>query len=130
MRLTKSADFALRLMIHLASEQKTLTMPVLSERLGTPYHHLSKLIQALSKAKLVQTRQGKNGGVQIMGSPDQISLKEVLDVIEGPLRLSECMHRATTTCGLVQTCKLKRTFHDLQTNIETFFASVKISQMI
>ena len=131
MRISRSADFALRLLIYLASEKKTTTMPILAERLGIPYNNLSKLIQALSKAQLVQTRQGKNGGVQLLREPMEISMKAVLDVIDGPVRLSDCLIPSNSDiCLLNGHCKLKTTFSHLQHDIDSLFESVKIAQMV
>jgi Rrf2 family protein len=127
MKLTKSADFALRIVIYLASPQgKGATMPLLAERLSIPYNNLSKLVQLLAKAQVLQTRQGKNGGVSLMRRPDQISLKTVIDVIDGPTRLTECLVNKDF-CSLNDMCQLKNVLGDVQRQIDSILEKKKIS---
>lgn len=127
MKLTKSADFALRIVIFLASTQgKGATMPLLAERLAIPYNNLSKLVQLLAKAQVLQTRQGKNGGVSLLRRPDQISLKTVIDVIDGPTRLTECLVNKDF-CSLNESCQLKSALGDVQRQIDSILEKKKIS---
>ncbi len=129
MRLSKSADFALRIVVELAHRPEPQTMPVLSEKLKVPYHNLSKLIQIMSKAGIIQTRQGKNGGVQLLKNAAEISLKTVIDSIDGPTRLSDCSS-GTQACSFTPTCKLKEQFYQIQKQIDTLFDEVKIASML
>jgi Rrf2 family protein len=128
MKITKSADFAIRLILFLAIENKPQTMPKIAEILYIPYNNLSKLVQALSKAGVIQTKQGKNGGIQLLKSPEDISLKTIIDVIDGPTRLSDCL-ADTRFCALTQTCKLKGVLHDLQHKIDDLLSEVSISKI-
>lgn len=129
MRLTKSADFALRLVVRLASDKAPHTMLDLSKTLDIPFHNLSKLVQALSKAGVIQTRQGKHGGVHLLKPPEEISLKTVIDVIDGPTRLSECLSK-NATCSVSEGCKIKDKFAQIQHQIDTLFDEVKIAEMV
>ncbi len=117
MKITKSADFAMRIVLFLADEQRPYTMPELAERLVIPYNNLSKLVQSLNKAGILQTKQGKNGGVRLFKSPDAISLKSVLDVIDGPTRLSDCLSDHQF-CSLTRTCRLRGALNDIQNQID------------
>ncbi len=103
-------------------------MPELSKTLIIPYNNLSKLVQALSKAGIVQTKQGKNGGIQLLKSPEEINLKIILDVIDGPTRLSDCLadHRF---CSLTQNCKLKGKLLDIQNQIDTLLETATLAQI-
>ena len=129
MKLTKTTDFALRLLIHLASEQETRTKPVVSKELGISYYNLSKIVQTLAKAQMIHTKQGKNGGIRLLKKADDISLKEVIDVIDGPTNLSDCL-TDVIDCKLICSCKLKHVFGDIQNRINDMFEEVTIAQMV
>ncbi len=103
-------------------------MPTLSERLGIPYNNLSKLVQALSKAGIIKTKQGKNGGIQLLMRPSDISLKTILDTIDGPTRLSDCLldHRF---CSQTQDCKLKGKLFDIQNQIDAILKNATIEEI-
>ena len=128
MKITKSADFAMRVILCLASDDKVETMPYLSEKIDIPYNNLSKLVQALSKAGIIKTKQGKNGGIQLLMKPADISLKTILDTIDGPTRLSDCLidHRF---CTQTQGCKLKGKLLDIQNQIDTILQNATIEDI-
>lgn len=107
----------MRVVLFLSTEQRAHTMPHLAEVLSIPYNNLSKLVQSLSKAGILQTKQGKNGGVQLLKPAEDINLKTILDVIDGPTRLSDCLidHRF---CSLTQSCKLKNALNTIQHQID------------
>ena len=128
-KVSRSADMAIRMLVYLASEGRPYTMPVLSEKLGIPYHNLTKLVQSLSRNGIVQTRQGKVGGISLISDPKTTSLRQVVDVIDGPARLAECL-TVEGDCPVECGCKLKKVFSKLQTSIESMFEDVKLSQLV
>jgi len=129
MKLTKSTDFAVRIVIYLAKSGESITMPVLSDRLMIPYHNLTKLVQALSRSGIILTKKGKNGGLQLARAADDISIKDIVEIIEGPTMLSECL-KHEDLCRLSGICKLKDTFYELQNKIDNLMHDVKIKQLI
>lgn len=129
MRLTRTTDFAIRVLAHLAREKNGSTMPILSERLGIPYNNLTKLVLVLSKAGLISTRKGKFGGVQLLRAAESITLKDVVDLIDGPTRLSECLD-GQMSCGFHAQCKIKSALSSIQMRINTLMDDVTIEQLI
>ena len=129
MKLTKSADFAIRIVIYLAKTGESITMPVLSETLMIPYHNLTKLVQALSKHEIVITQKGKHGGVSLSKRPESVSIKDIIEIIDGPTMLSDCL-KHDDLCKLSGICKLKGVFSQLQQKINDLMDDVKISQLI
>ena len=128
MKMTRSADFAMRIVLFLAVEDKSYTMPELADKLVIPYNNLSKLVQYLAKASIVQTKQGKHGGVKLLKSTSDISLKNIVDVIDGPTRLSDCL-ADSQACALTQTCKLKGVLQNLQNKIDNLLQEVTIEKI-
>jgi Rrf2 family protein len=129
MKLTKSADFAIRIIIYFAESGESSTMPELSEKLMIPYHNLTKLVQALSKQQILSTQKGKNGGVSLFASPEDISIKDIIEIIDGPTILSDCI-KHENLCKLSGLCKLKTALGSLQGKINVLMDDVKISQLV
>jgi len=94
-----------------------------------PYNNLAKIVQTLAKGQIVQTRQGKNGGVALLRRSDQISLKTVIDLIDGPTRLSECLVNKDS-CSLNMFCQLKSALGDVQRQIDSILDKKKISSFV
>ena len=129
MKLTKSTDFALRTLIYLADCNGLTTLSTLSSRLDVPYNNLTKIVQKLAKCQIVQTEKGKYGGIKLLKSAEDITLREIIELIDGPTLLSECQIDPTN-CGLSCQCKLKGVFGDLQAQINQLFESVKLKDVV
>ena len=89
MKLTKSADYALRILIYLAGKEQQITNTALSKALEVPYHNLTKIIQHLARSEVIRSKKGKNGGITLNKRPEDISVRQVISIIDGPLNLSE-----------------------------------------
>ena len=90
MQLTRAADYAVRVMIHLATlptPARTL-LPALATATGAPKSFLSKVLQALCRAGFIASRRGQAGGFEILPAGREASIREA---IEGPICLNLCL---------------------------------------
>ena len=93
MQLTRAADYAVRVMIQLAAspvEQRAL-LPNLAAATEAPESFLSKVLQALSHAGLIDSKRGHAGGFQISSRGRKASMLEVIEAIDGPIHLNVCL---------------------------------------
>ncbi len=93
MQLTRAADYAVRVMIHLAKVPRDyrVALSALVEATETPESFLSKVLQALTRARLITSRRGPAGGFQISGRGQEASMRDVLEAIDGPMHLNVCV---------------------------------------
>ncbi len=93
MQLTRAADYAVRVMIHLATlpmNQRAL-LPELALATGAPSSFLSKILQSLSRGGLIASRRGQLGGFSILPNGQQASMRAVIEAIDGPISLNLCL---------------------------------------
>ena len=95
MRLTREGDYAVRVLVDLAGRPHgdVVCTDDLSLSTGVPRAYLAKIIQILSRASLVQTRQGPGGGVSLLKDPATITLRQMVEAVEGPIYLNRCLIR-------------------------------------
>ncbi len=93
MQLTRGADYAVRVMVHLATlpREERASLPVLAEATGAPKSFLSKVLQALSRAELIATWRGQSGGFKLLPRGRRASMREVIEAIDGPIYLNVCI---------------------------------------
>lgn len=92
-QLTRAADYGVRVMIHLAG------LPVgsrpnraeLAAAAECPEQFLSKVLQNLTRAGLVTSHRGNTGGFELPRSRRDASILEVVEAVEGPIRLNLCL---------------------------------------
>jgi len=93
MQLTRAADYALRVMIHLTTlppEERAL-LPALAEASDAPESFLSKVMQQLARARMISSRRGKSGGFALLPRGREASMRQVVEAIDGPIRLNVCV---------------------------------------
>lgn len=92
MQLTRAADYASRVMVHLAGlpAGTRCSLPALAEAIEVPEQFLSKVLQMLGRSRLIQSQRGASGGFELSADPERISLLEVVEAVEGPIQLNLC----------------------------------------
>ena len=95
MQLTLKGDYAVRIIVDLASQPAGASVRTeeLGRRIGVPRAYLSKIIQALARVGLVRTQRGTRGGIAILEEPQAITLRQVIEAVEGPIYLNRCLVR-------------------------------------
>jgi Rrf2 family protein len=92
MQLTREADYAVRAMVELAgSPGAVVPCKVIQRRQEIPPAHLAKVVQVLRRAGLVRTWRGAGGGVALALPPEEVTLRRVIEAVEGPLALNRCL---------------------------------------
>jgi Rrf2 family protein len=93
MQLTRAADYGIRAMIHLASlpEGTRTQLPEISLATDVPPAFLSKVLQALTRARMVTSNRGANGGFHALALGRKASLRQLIEAIDGPISLNACV---------------------------------------
>jgi Rrf2 family protein len=120
MQITRQADYAVRAVLYLAKigpETRAATSQIAQEQ-QIPPSFLAKIVSQLSVAGLLQTSRGARGGVSLARSPEQISLLEVVEAIDGPILLNECV-AANGVCAFGDDCPMNPIWCEAQSELVT-----------
>jgi Rrf2 family protein len=104
-RLTRAGDYAIRGMLYLAEQPEGRITPIneIAEKRDIPKGFLSKIFQTLSKAGLVRSAQGNTGGFLLGKAKGDISLRDIVEAVEGSVFLNRCLIHAGE-CPFDQEC--------------------------
>lgn len=96
MRLNQATDYAFRIVIFLARQKpdKIIDARQISEMEKIPIRFLLKTIRLLTHAGIVRSYRGIKGGYQLAKYPEQITLKDVVEAVEGPIAINKCLVNA------------------------------------
>src|SRR5215212_8760506 len=89
MNLGQVEDYAVRALVDLAAHPEARVREI-AARTAIPGSHLAKVIQALARSGLVETTRGRLGGVRLARAPQEVTIREVVEAVQGPLRLRRC----------------------------------------
>lgn len=108
MRLTKHSDYALRVLLYVASldEARLVSNEEVSAAYGISGHHLIKVVGKLGKAGFLDVKRGRNGGFRLARPADQIRIGEVVAATEPDFALVECLEPGNRECVLTGSCGL------------------------
>ena len=121
MQLTRAADYAVRVMVHLAGlpPETRASRAELAAAAECPEQFLSKVLQNLTRAGLVLSHRGNTGGFELPNMHRTASLLEVVEAIEGPIRLNVCL-ASDRACARQEWCPA----HDVWVNAQAAIAEV------
>lgn len=129
MKLTRAADYAIRMLIQLASGGSERTSLELAKRLNIPFNHIAKIVQNLSRNGYLITKKGKGGGISLARDPKKISVYDIVSAIEGPLVVSDCILNRET-CKFSRSCNFRDCLADLKGKIEELLSSTSIFDLV
>ena len=118
MQITRQADYALRAILYmtrLEPGERAATSQIAKEQ-EIPTSFLAKIISQLSIAGLIHTSRGARGGVRLAHDPKDISLLDVIEAIDGPININECVHDPSV-CSFGDNCPLHEVFCEAQADM-------------
>jgi Rrf2 family nitric oxide-sensitive transcriptional repressor len=126
-RLLASTDFALRLLMRLATEPgRHKTSEALAREIGVPRNHIQKIVQNLAEAELVRTLRGARGGVLLAKPAVEVNLGAVVRRLERDQALVECFRPDGGACCFSPDCRLRGRLGRAR---EAFFAELDRSNL-
>lgn len=130
MTYTKSAKYAIMALIELAVHQADRPVQIgeISETTGIPHYFLAKLVQTLVKVGILNSTKGRGGGIQFATSPSEISVADVVEVIDGPQALQDCIF-GLQTCDGTRDCPIRLMWKPIRVQITNFLENTTIADL-
>jgi Rrf2 family protein len=130
LRINRQTDYAIRVVLALAKQPlgTRLSSSVIGKEMLIPAAFLSRIVAQLAQANIVLTFPGRDGGLQLARPAEEINLKEIVELMEGPVLLSECM-LCEQTCPFEGDCIVRKRWNRLQNVIFEELAKTKFSEL-
>ena len=131
MKLSTRGKYGLYAMYYLAAHAGEGPLPLqsISTMGGVPKQYLEQLLGNLRRTGLVSTVRGAQGGYQIAAAPENVTLRDIIDAVEGPIELSECAS-ADNACHRSGTCPVRWVWQRVTDSINTELEKIKLSDML
>ena len=93
MKLTRGGEYGIRGVLYLAQQDngKVSMLSAIAKAQEVPPRFLAKIFQALAKAGIVKSHRGAKGGFSLARMPADVTMKDVIEAIEGPIFLNVCL---------------------------------------
>lgn len=109
MRLTNYTDYSLRVLIYLATKPsgELSNIKEIADSYNISKNHLMKVTFELGKMNVIETIRGRNGGIRLAHSPEDINIGQIVRSTEEDFRLVECFDDDQNQCIISPACGLK-----------------------
>lgn len=126
--LSKRVEYGLIAVLHMAALRSgaIATAKEIAEAYSIPAELLGKVLQSLSRAKLIASFQGAHGGYHLQRPLDQVTLGEVIEAVEGPVLLTACQEDPGS-CGQFHACNIKEPVQQIHQQLIKFIHGVSLA---
>lgn len=130
MELTRKGEYAIRGIIYLARlpQGKVALVSDIAEATKVPQTFLAKIFQSFAKLGLVNSYRGTGGGFMLARPAAQISLREVVEAVEGPIVPNRCL-LGEGMCELGAKCLVHPVWRKVQGQVVQILDSVTIEEL-
>ena len=130
--ISTKGRYALRVMIDLAENEKGQPVPLkdIAERQGISKKYLEIIVKELVDGKLVKGASGKGGGSVLLRKPEEYSIGEIVERMEGTLAPVACLQKDAEECPRVASCLTFPLWQELDQLVHDFLFSKKLSELI
>jgi len=130
--LSNTSKYAIRAVIYLAlnaGEEKKIGIKQISKDLNIPTPFLGKILQTLAKQKLLSSTKGPHGGFGLGKSAEEITLIDIVDIIDGQDIFNKCLIRLED-CNSKEPCSMHDKYVDIRKSLMALFKKEKISELV
>jgi Rrf2 family protein len=131
MRVTRKSDYGLRALCTLARQYngEPVSIGQLSAEHKIPEPFLEKIMQELREHGLVEATHGRGGGYVLSKRPSQISLREIVHALDGPIALVTCLD-PNLKCSIETNCPTSSIWEIINQKLDEYLNSLTLSDVI
>jgi len=130
MRLTRAGEYAIRCISYLSRKGtgQLVSKQEVVEQAEIPASFLAKIVQDLSKAGLIDIKQGAKGGYRLLKSPKEITLLEVVEIMIGRIYLNDCLGKPSN-CPATPRCLVHQVWDRATAQLRNTLAEVTFDEL-
>ena len=137
MKISKKAEYAIRAVTAMSRAPLGTTFSIqdIAQREHIPLKFLEQILLALKNGGLLRSKRGVGGGYQLNVPANQLTLRQVIEPIDGPFDPITCLQalgkpKHACECGIPGGCALAKTFHGLSTLVQGWLSGTTIADVI
>lgn len=131
MQITRAGEYGVLGLLHLARQgaERMVMIDEVSREEKIPKSFLAKIFQSLGKAGLVRSYRGAGGGFALVKKPEDITVLEVIEAIEGKIAFQRCLQEVPD-CEHMEGCALCGLFEQAQDRVKEVFARTSLADLL
>ncbi|MBI2194642.1 MAG: Rrf2 family transcriptional regulator [Planctomycetes bacterium] len=133
LKLTKRSDYGIIALVHLARNHgDSVSCRDIASRFCIPLPLLSNILKTLARHGVVESVRGSKGGYRLAMPPEDLTLAKLLEILEGPIRLTECMELPQgvgSDCKIEPLCPIRAPVRKIHERFRTWLQGVTFAEL-
>jgi len=130
-RLTNLADYAVVVMTAAArAPDRRFSAAELAAETGVPAPTAAKLTGILARAGLLESARGVTGGVQLGREAAEISIADIVEAVDGPIAIAQCLHDKPSDCALESNCAVRPHWSLINVRVREALSDVSLAAIV
>lgn len=133
MRFTAKTEYAVRAIIEIALRDGDRPAQVreIASRQAIPERFLEQVMAALKKASLIESIRGAQGGYRLAKPSEKITLADIIQAIEGPMQVMECLSEdfENSKCNQANLCAVRDVWKSIQSSLVEALDSITLAKL-
>ena len=131
MQITLESDYAVRIVSCLAESKRRMDAKTISEQTCVTLRFALKILRKLVASGIIKSFKGTQGGYELAKTPQEISLKDVIETVEGRYFLSKCLSDSYDfNRGMSGICLFQKVYDEISSDVEKKLASYTFDMFI
>ena len=132
MHITQESDYAIRIVYCLAKSSARRDARGISEEINVSLRFSLKILGKLVQSGIVTSFKGNRGGYELARPASEITLRHVIEAVEGEYCFSRCLKGKSDCCsrGAWGSCALQRVFAEISADVNRKLDSVSFAQLV
>ncbi|MCH5138394.1 Rrf2 family transcriptional regulator [Clostridiaceae bacterium UIB06] len=133
MKLSTKGRYGVKAMVDLAIHygEEPASIKSISERQHISEYYLEQLFSPLRKANIIKSIRGAQGGYILSRKPKDITVADIMAVLEGPVEISDCIEQdRETSCNNIDCCATRLLWSRIKESIDSVMESTTLQDML
>ena len=130
LRMTKQADYAIVLLTNMASRpDRQVNASEIADSTGLPQPIVGKILKLLARQDLLNSHRGAKGGYRLARGADEISVAAIIEAVEGPISITECVDDAPGECSQEPICPVRSNWQRINRAVRQALDGITLQEM-
>lgn len=130
-KMSNLADYAVELMCCIALKPDKIHSSVgLADLTQIHLPTVSKILGTMVRADFLTSHRGLNGGFSMAVLADAISIADIIEAVDGPVQLTNCLGDSPSDCDRISSCGTRSQWYRINEAVKDALGSVLLSHMI
>lgn len=131
-KINRKVEYALIALKHMSNKApgQLTSAKEICDIYHTPFDPTSRVLQIMTQDEILRAEQGAHGGYQILKDLSKVTLKNLSDIIVGPIEIVSCFHGNYSHCELTNSCSVIGPLLNLNEKISELFETINVADLL